>query len=203
MKKKSAKTSFRNLLIFVFLAVFLFDVLRFSSILFVVPGEIYQDQNVDVVAVLTGGQGRLKEAFFFLESGRAKTLFISGIDEDVSLQDIFKANNISALPDEYPGKIFVDRISKSTRENAVEIKKIAEWLRVSSLLVVTSSYHMRRSMYKIERELARTPSLPIKIYQWPVESPNFDRELWWLSFTGWKILLSEYFKTRADDLFQL
>ena len=58
-------------------------------------------------------------------------------------------------------------------------------------------------MYKIEREMARAPSLQIKVYQWPVESPNFDREVWWQSPTGWKILLSEYFKTRADDLFQL
>jgi len=206
MKSKSGfRKKFRGILFFILVIVFLLDLLRFSTTLFLVSeGQPYKPgESVDMVAVLTGGQGRFKEAFSFLQTEQGRVLFISGIDEGVTLSDVLKANGVQANPEEFIGRIYVDRVAKSTQENAIEIRKIAEWLGVKSVLVVTSSYHMRRSMQKIAREVERAPALGLKLFSWSVESPNFDRELWWQSFTGWRILLSEYFKSRGDDFFQI
>jgi len=188
------------LLFLVAMGVWVVDLIRFSSTLYVIPGDNYAGESVDVVAVLTGGQGRFKEAFSFLERKQGKVLFISGIDEGVKLEEILKANKVETPSSEYLGRIFVDRVSRSTLDNATEIRKIMEWLQAKSLLVVTSSYHMRRAMLMIQRELRAPPELDVRVYEWSVESPNFDRNLWWKSPIGWEIFMSEYFKSRADDL---
>ena len=111
------------------LLVWVADLIRFSSLLFLMPaekyGEKYMGAPVDVIAVLTGGQRRLKEAFAFLQKEQGRTLFISGIDEGVRLEDILSANKIDAKAEDYLGRIFVDRVSKSTLDNAIEIRKIA------------------------------------------------------------------------------
>lgn len=201
--KSPFKRRFRNAFVGVVLLLLLLDLIRFSSTFFIVPGVEYHNEPVDLVAELTGGLGRFREAFGFWQVNKGSVLFISGVDEGTSLESIFKANGVEAAPEQYAQRINVDRISKSTQENARRIKQTAEFLGSKSILVVTSSYHMRRSMIKIEREMARAPALNVKIYHSSVESPNFDRNLWWRSLTGWQILLSEYAKSRADDLFGL
>jgi uncharacterized SAM-binding protein YcdF (DUF218 family) len=182
------------------LLVLIMDVIRFSVALHSSAGETYDGASVDVVAVLTGGQGRFREAFAFLERNQAKVLFVSGIDEGVRLDAVLKANKIEAKSEDYLGRIFVDRVSRSTLDNAMEIRKIMEWLHAKSVLVVTSSYHMRRAMLMIEREMNKAPAMEARIFSWTVESPNFDRMNWWKSVTGWEIFFSEYSKTRMDEL---
>ena len=155
------------------------------------------EEAVDVIAVLTGGQGRFKEAFTLLTQGKGRVLFISGIEPGVQLADIFKANKIQRNAELFKGRIYLGDESRSTAENAIEVKKIMSWLHATSVLLVTSTYHMSRARQLMETELQKEPAIEAELYDLPVESPNFVRDSWWKSLTGWEILLSEYLKSRA------
>lgn len=150
---------------------------------------------VDLIVVPTGGQGRLREALQFLQNGRGKFLFISGTAPDAQLSSILKANRIDEFPVELRQRILLGDESRSTLENAIEIRKIAEKLRARSILFVTSAYHMRRALGLLETEFRKPPEFRVLIAGYPVESPNFARDTWWKGWTGWRILFSEYYKS--------
>ena len=63
-----------------------------------------------------------------------------------------------------------------------------------SLLLVTSSYHYKRALKLLELE-SKKRNMNLAISAIAVESPNFPRSGWWATGVGWKILLSEYFKS--------
>jgi len=158
---------------------------------------VVPSQKVDVVVVLTGGVGRIKRGVELLLEGKGENLFISGIAEDVSLEDILLANGMEPLPEIFHSRIILGRLSRSTPENAKEIRSILERHDFDSVLLVTSQYHLARASQLIERELERWPERKIEIYFDAVESPNFDPHSWWTSLTGWQIFLSEYLKSFA------
>jgi uncharacterized SAM-binding protein YcdF (DUF218 family) len=183
-------------------ALLALDVWRFTRGMYaaISPRAPETIHAVDVIAVLTGGQGRLKEAVAFLAQGRGKYLFISGIRRGTPVEDIFEANHVPVSASEFKDRIYLGDVSQNTIQNALEVREIVERLNAKSVLVVTSTYHMRRALELIRAELARKPKLDVELDEYPVESPNFDRERWWESATGWRILLSEYFKSRALGL---
>jgi uncharacterized SAM-binding protein YcdF (DUF218 family) len=148
---------------------------------------------VDLIAVLTGGQGRMKHAFDLLESGQGRALLISGTG--ASLEDILDANDIQDIPEHVKAQIIMDPHSQRTFDNAREIRSAVKRFGAKSLLVVTSNYHMQRSLQLIKDELAKDPPVDIVLHAYPVNSPNFDPDLWWKTLTGWRLFLSEYFKS--------
>ncbi len=148
---------------------------------------------VDLIAVLTGGQGRLKEAFRLLEKQRGRTLLISGTS--ASLDDILKVNGVENFPDLMRSQVFMDPDSQRTVDNAQKIRAVVEKQQIRSVLVVTSNYHMQRSMELIQEELAKPPAIDVTLYPYPVYSPNFDPRTWWKSLDAWRIFVSEYLKS--------
>jgi uncharacterized SAM-binding protein YcdF (DUF218 family) len=149
--------------------------------------------SVDLIAVLTGGQGRLKEAFRLLELGQGRALLISGTS--ASLDDILQANGVENFPDHLKDDVILDSHSQRTFDNAREIREAVMRLEARSLLVVTSNYHMQRSLELIQEEFEKRPRVDVILYTYPVTSPNFDPGRWWRSFSGWRLFASEYFKS--------
>lgn len=149
--------------------------------------------SVDLIAVLTGGQGRLKEAFRLLESGQGRVLLISGTS--ASLEDILQANGISNIPPPLISRVILDPHSQGTFDNAKEIKSAVLSFDARSVLVVTSNYHMQRSLELIQDEFSKEPRVDTVLHAYPVNSPNFDPDYWFISATGWQIFVSEYFKS--------
>ena len=149
--------------------------------------------SVDLIAVLTGGQGRLKEAFRLLENQDGRSLLISGTS--ASLDDILEANDVENFPDALRGQVHMDPESERTVDNAKKIREVVEELQAMSVLVVTSNYHMQRSMDLIHGELSKEPVLDVAMYPFPVKSPNFDPRSWWKSSAAWRIFISEYLKS--------
>lgn len=176
---------------------FAFDLGFFAAGLLPPAKSAEEAPAADLIVVLTGGRGRLKEATQFLAAGKGKYLFVSGVEKNSSLEEILKANRIEEMDDRLSRRILTGDDSRSTSENAVEIRRAVESLRARSVLLVTSNYHMRRALSLLEAEFLKAPAYHVQIYTYPVESPNFEAGEWWRTFTGWQILLSEYVKSRA------
>lgn len=149
--------------------------------------------TVDLIAVLTGGQGRLREAFDLFEGGKGRYLLISGTSS--SLDDILAANDVLDLSAVQRQHIYLDSDSQTTSENAEEVRRSIESFQARNVLLVTSNYHMERSLRLIEEELQREPALNVELFSFPVQSPNFNPETWWTSIDAWRIFLSEYVKS--------
>lgn len=152
------------------------------------------EQPYDLIAVLTGGQGRLREAFEIFKEERAMFLFISGVDETVKLDDILRIQGNVFLKDSLRQRVFLGSESTSTFENALEIVDFAEKHQVKKILLVTSSYHYRRAYALLKQEF-KNRNISEDVSAFSVESPNFDRQGWWYTPTGWFILMTEYFKS--------
>lgn len=174
-----------------------FDLGFFAARLLPEPKSPAEVGAVDLVVVLTGGQGRLREALQFLSSGKGKYLFISGTEPGATLSDILKANHIDAPGEELRQRILLGDASRSTHENAVEIRRFLQKVNAHTVLLVTSNYHMRRAMELLKEEFSEPPPVPAYVVGYPVESPNFAPGSWWRTFTGWQILISEYVKSWA------
>ncbi len=154
--------------------------------------------SVDLIAVLTGGQGRLKEAFRLLENGQGRALLISGTN--APLEDILEANGVMNFPDHLKEDVILDAASQRTFDNAKEIREAVRRLDARSLLVVTSNYHMQRSLELIQEEFSKRPRVDVVVYTYPVSSPNFDTDSWWKGLSGWRIFISEYVKSLSSKL---
>lgn len=152
--------------------------------------------EVDLVVVLTGGQGRFKAGLEHLKRHPKAWLLVSGAESFVTLDDVLRANDVTDLSDRERSRIWLGKYSRNTVENAIEVREIAEKIEANRILLVTSSYHVRRALELLKREIAKSIIIKNpKIYFHPVESPNFPKTGWWRKVIGWKIFFSEYFKS--------
>jgi uncharacterized SAM-binding protein YcdF (DUF218 family) len=178
------------------LALWIADLGRFVSDIF--SEATPTTASVDLVAVLTGGQGRLKEALLAFRGGEGKYLLISGTSEESNLGEILRVNHVENFPPELRDRVLIDSHSLSTPDNVHEIVTLLLDKKLKSVKVITSNYHLPRTMKLLGRELVqRFPGeQDLQVFQLPVESPNFPRTGWWKLPISWQILLSEYFKNR-------
>ncbi len=148
-------------------------------------GKPTQDKTkTDAVIVLTGGNGRINAGLNLIGENMAPKLFISGVNKDVTKEDIFKSwkNPISPRP----CCIFLGYKSIDTISNATEIKEWVNKYDIKSFRLVTSSYHMPRAAMEIKNLLPDT-----QIIKNPVFTDDF------VSWKGrfWELTFSEYNKT--------
>lgn len=147
--------------------------------------EVNREEKTDAIVVLTGGRNRLKEAIELLNGGLAEKLFISGVSRGISLQELQKKQQVTIKG---AGEITLDEKSTNTVENAIET---ARWLQdnhISSIRLVTSNYHMPRSMDEFR---VHSPGLQILVH--PVYSDKVAR-YWWKTWRSFMLIASEYNK---------
>ncbi len=118
----------------------------------------------DAIVVLTGGKGRLARGLEMLEQGRARRMFISGVDPSVREVELVAVMG----RDDHLFKCCIDlgKQAVDTKSNAVET---AEWVqknKVKSLRLVTTDWHMIRAKDELEHALGDG----ITIIADPVES---------------------------------
>lgn len=172
-------------------AAFVFDLGFFAAGLVPPRQDPALLPKVKLMVVPTGGIGRVREALQLFIQGKAEWLLISGTDENSSLEEILKANSVE-MPEPLKKFVVLDVASRTTTENAIEIRRAIEDYDAQSVTLITSNYHMRRAVWLLENELRRYPPLTVQIYTMPVDSPNFPRGKWMISPTSWKILFGEY-----------
>ena len=152
-----------------------------------IPSSVAEpDAKTDAIVVLTGGSGRLDEGLRLLEQGLAGKLFISGVYKGVDMQNLLEAYR------ENPGDLncCVDiGYAEDTINNAVET---AAWVRdngITSLRLVTSAYHMPRSVLEFEYALPG-----VALVEHPVFPAHVKQEDWWAWPGTTGLIVGEYNK---------
>ena len=151
------------------------------------------DPRAEGIVVLTGGSARIDSALRLLAEGRASRLLISGVNPAVSREALAEhlsapnsarcspAASISGTPRATPSA------TPSRRRHWAEQQGFA------SLLVVTSDYHMPRSM----AELA--DAMPdVALFAYPITNPELHLADWWSDPRRSRLLVREYGKYLLD-----
>lgn len=144
----------------------------------------------DAIVALTGGSGhRISAALKILESGAGKRLLVSGVHESVDVEALIHAAGGTITL--YDCCIDFGRSARSTQGNAIETAEWVEAHAYQSIIVVTSDYHMPRSLLWFNDILEGVDVIP-----YPVESAIRPRQ-WWTSWTSIKGLVLEWSKYRV------
>ena len=137
--------------------------------------------------MLTGGASRISDAIELLAAGRGKRLLISGVHRATS------AAEIARIMPRYEGLVAccvdLDYSAVNTVGNAVGTRRWARDRGFTSLIVVTSAYHMPRTMAELQQQMPDTVLVPF-----PVVTEKLRNEPWWASAPTARLILSEYAK---------
>lgn len=121
----------------------------------------------DAIVVLTGGMGRIEQGVELLKQDRAKMLLVSGVDKDVKPEELVAEYGIDI---HHP--VLSDGISRMVldygpRDTVGNARETAKWMRendLHSLRLVTSSYHMPRSMLEFRHAMPDVVILPSPVF---------------------------------------
>ncbi|MEO1694905.1 MAG: YdcF family protein [Pseudomonadota bacterium] len=143
--------------------------------------------SADAIVVLTGGANRIRSAGDLLKAANGRRLLISGVNEITPPRDV----RILAGLDRplFACCVDIGYEARDTIGNAAEARAWVAKNGFTSLVVVTSRFHMPRSMAELGRAL---PGVTLRAYPIaPVQRPNVP---WWQSRDTATVLLAEYVK---------
>jgi uncharacterized SAM-binding protein YcdF (DUF218 family) len=109
------------------------------------------------IFVLSGGEGRIQEGFRAWSGGAARELYILGAGRKVPVARIVP--EVSRIPAEALSRIHVEGWSENTLENAFSAKSAVGEGRYSSVILVTSDYHVPRAYLAFRKVLPPEVSL--------------------------------------------
>ncbi len=107
------------------------------------------EQKTDAIVVLTGGPNRLKVAVQLLEDDYGEKLYISGVDEKVTRDELL--NLLGSSKELADCCIESGNQATDTLGNAIETMAWVTKNKIKSLRVVTSLAHMPRAMVEFKR----------------------------------------------------
>lgn len=196
----------RVLLLFITIATLqVWDILRFASTCREYAAQedrvISDPGQAQAIVVLTGDKNRIPKALELLHSRGSRFLIISGTHREVSLTELVNQQGRSAVNiHEVWKKIILESKSSSTVENAQESAAILTKNKIQTVILVTSEYHMERSLLIFKRVLPGMRYIA-------VPTPSEVSEIGWLfshvSLTGMSKFLIEYWKLRVFQWFVL
>lgn len=144
-------------------------------------------RHTDAIVVLTGGSLRLEKGFELLSAKMADKLLVSGVDKGIALEDLLEVTGLS--PGELKCCITLGYMAEDTVSNAIES---AVWIRannIGSIRLVTSSYHMPRSLLEFR---ATVPN--VEIVPHPVFPEKVMVHEWWARPGTASLVIAEYNK---------
>ncbi len=152
-----------------------------------IPKQASGDETrTDAIVVLTGGSGRLDEGLRLLSGGRAEKLFISGVYQGLDVKTLLALSQNN--PYELERRIGIGGAT-NTAGNA---RETAAWVAtegITSLRLVTSGYHMPRSLLEF-----RNAMRGVRIIAHPVFAKHVKVGRWW-AWPGTSLLIiGEYNK---------
>ena len=188
----------RSFVMFFLLVVFLW-IVGFTNFLMTIPADVPKDiVKSDAVVVLTGGSKRLEAGIILLEQGKAELLFVSGVNEKVTRSDILQVvdrGKILKNDQLFSCCIKLGYVAEDTTGNA---KESLEWLRInslSSIILVTSNYHMQRAYLEFKLQNSN-----VRITKYPVISSDFTVSDWIINPRRFALLFLEYHKLILTSL---
>ena len=143
------------------------------------------NRTSDAIIVLTGGTDRIEDGLELFATGKASHLFISGVHPDVKKAEILaKWSGETALP---PCCWELGRTATTTYENAQESRDWARDNDITSIVLVTSNYHMPRAMLEFNAVLPDVDIVPYAIEQSDLDQK--EKRIWFLLFEEYHKLL--------------
>ena len=174
----------RNLALYIFALLILFLVYGLLTFLKKIQyDQVNFNYQTDGIAVLTGGKGRINLGLELFNKSKNLRLIISGVDKKVSDKSI--------IPSDIKNKsnITIDKDSESTYQNAKIINKWASKYKLQNITIITSYYHMPRSMM-----LMRSLMPTINFYTYPVEKKISNKNSFRENMLYYFFLTEEYIK---------
>lgn len=119
----------------------------------------------DGIVVLTGGANRIARGFDLLAAGQGMRLLITGVHRGVDLATLLAAagRNPEQVPATLAARIDLDYTARNTRENARETR---DWMignGFHSLRLVTTRYHMPRSLQEFRHAMPAVRIIPVAV----------------------------------------
>lgn len=146
------------------------------------------------IVALTGANSnaRISTAMGLLEDGYGHRLLVSGVDRQASREDI---RNVSrAVRRLYDCCVDLGFNAADTVGNARETAAWAKAMRYSSLIVVTTDYHMPRAMLELKAGLRGGGA---RLQPYAVATPSLKARGWWRSPSAARLMVLEYCKYLA------
>lgn len=139
----------------------------------------------EAIVVLTGDKKRIPKAIELLRGRGSPWLIISGTGKGASLLDVVNNQGDAATHiHEHWNKIIVEARSQTTIDNTIESTRILNEKKINRVILVTSDYHMARSL-----KLFRYTNPGTEVIPYPVASGSFFWSEW-----------PEYIKNRVIDI---
>jgi uncharacterized SAM-binding protein YcdF (DUF218 family) len=123
--------------------------------------EVDDVPAADGMVVLTGIEQRIRQAGELMKRAKAKRLLISGANPITSRDELRRQSGLDKT--EFDCCVDVGYEAQDTIGNAEETRAWAEAHKFHSLIVVTSSYHMPRSLAELGRALPEATLIPFPV----------------------------------------
>lgn len=150
-----------------------------------------EPERADAIVALTGPSAeRVNAAIRLLEQDKGERVLISGVNPEVRRQELRELTPGSSRM--FNCCVDLGFEAETTTGNAAEI---AAWTRAKgydSLIVVTSDYHMPRSLMEI-----RSAAPGVELTPYAVETPSLDNSRWWRAAVTARRMTLEYMKYLA------
>ena len=169
------------LVCFSLLLLLIFGFLRFSA--YINSYEAISNINIQGIAVLTGGKGRIDKGIKAFRKNPESILLISGVDKTVEKTEI--------VPKDFLNKrtVLIDKKSETTIQNADEIINWANKNKINNIEIITSDYYMPRSIYILKKKAKE-----LNFYANPVVSDMKLSKIYYGDFNTINFLFEEYIK---------
>jgi uncharacterized SAM-binding protein YcdF (DUF218 family) len=143
----------------------------------------------DGIVVLTGDEDRISEAVKLLAEGKARRLLISGVNKSTRIPELITLNTAGWKQALLFGCcVDLDKRALNTQDNAFETTMWVRRRGFHSLIVVTSTYHMPRTLIELHQTMPEVELVP-----YPVKAPRLEQQWWTDPRTTW-VLAKEYMK---------
>lgn len=200
----------------------------FLSLAYLLAGEVYDYQDtfdgghlppVDAIVCLAGGRGRISAAgdlwYRYWEAShsaapgirskpvvpRVPVLYLSGLGSQMSWPLFLPHLRRGVRQEITADQVVLETVSTTTEENALWLLKHARERHWKRLLLVTSSYHMKRARYLIQR-VFRSQGQSLELETFSVIQDPFDPLEWRTSgLQGTRVTVAEYLKYLYATMF--
>lgn len=147
--------------------------------------------RADAVVVLTGDEDRITTATRLIAEGRGRRLLISGVHPSSRTPGEL-ARRIGANTEIFACCVDLGHIALNTPGNADEARIWAHRHGFRSVIIVTSSYHLPRSIVEFARAMP-----DVELIGYPVRTRKGRLDTWWRHASTARLLGVEYLKLVA------
>lgn len=153
-------------------------------------------EHSDGIVVLTGAGERISPALGLLTQHYAGDLLISGVHPSVRSHDL-----IQNLSPELKERVTLGYQAHNTRENAQET---SEWIKqkgLHSVLLITSFYHMPRSLFEVQRLNPDIQVIPVPTFPKAADQGWLHGRYAWLLFLEYHKFIFIHFQNWMEGFF--